>query len=166
MQVAIKSLTGGAVMRVRMLISPFLLFLVLGVLVVLAPMYASAACCGCSKCWMKTYTNPPCSCPGEGGCHVCLTDDSDLIQSETLVGNEMLNIKGIYDSRPSLTLRSTSIDRLITVTDLGQCARNNYTLKFFHSPEDRLKFERDFLKYKASQDNSVVAFQITANGEK
>jgi hypothetical protein len=48
-----------------------LLFVTLGILITLMPISASAGCCGCCNCWMKYYTSPPCSCPGENGCSTC-----------------------------------------------------------------------------------------------
>jgi len=71
-------------MQVRILKLSMSLIVVLAATVLFAPIYASAACCGCGMCWMKYYTYPPCSCPGEGGCGWCSNDDLDSSQFKYL----------------------------------------------------------------------------------
>jgi len=119
------------------------------------------SCCGCSCRALGCY------CPGQGGCawYPCHTDDTPILQAKTLIGNEIIKIHGDYDSRPTPALQSNSMDRIITLNSLGECARSNFIQKFFHTG-DRLKFEPDFLKYHANQDNNVVAFQIPVPEEK
>jgi hypothetical protein len=139
-------------MRLLKLIPLFSLFLMLGGQVMFLPGQAYAWQC-CTSCPCK----PTCLCPGVGGCPYfrCHTDDSPIFQGQTLVLNEMLDIRGNYDSRPSPDRRPNSTGRLITLTSSGQCAGNNFTLKFFNTAVDRLKFDPDFLKYNANQDNNM-----------
>jgi hypothetical protein len=124
---------------------------------------AYAACCGCG--WCKTMMG--CSCPGQNGCawYPCRADDTTILQAKTLMGNEVLDIRGSHDPRPSPTLRSNSTDRIITPTSSGQCARNNFVQKFFQRAEDELKLEPDFLSYNVSQDTSIIAFQVPVHEE-
>lgn len=135
-------------MRLLKIIPLFSLFLVLGSQVMFLPGQAYAICCTMCPC------RPNCTCPGLSGCPYfrCHTDESPTLQGQTVVRNEMLDIRGSYDSRPSPDLRSNSTDRLIMLTKSGQCARSNFTLKFFQNAEDQLKVDTDFLKYNADPD--------------
>ena len=139
-------------MRAFKLMPLFSIVLMLGGQALIPSNYAYAGCCAPCKCFAY------CWCSGVNNCprYQCQTDDFSSLQ------NESLGISGAYASPPSPASRSHSIDRLIAVASSGQCARNNYTLKFFQGAEDRLKFEPDFLKYN---DNNV-AFQIPMNEEK
>jgi hypothetical protein len=148
-------------MCVLKLIPLFSIVLVLGGLA-LPSNYAYAWCCGC-KC-MPTI----CYCMGTGNCPnlKCHTDDSPSLQAQTVINNEKFDILGSYASSPFPTMRSYSIDRLIARASSDQCDKSNFALKFFNTAEDRLKFEPDFLKYNASQDNEILASQISVNEEK
>lgn len=148
-------------MHVLKLIPLFSLFLVLGGQVMFIPdqAYAAKSCCRSCPCTIF------CICPGVGTCpwFYCNTDDSATLQTQTVINYQKLDISGSYASSPSSVLRSYSIDRLIARTSSDQCDKNNLALKFFHRAEDRLKFERDFLKYNASEDNTIVTSQMTLN---
>ena len=129
----------------------------------LLPSYnAYATCCAPCKCYAY------CWCAGINNCpkYQCHTDDSASLQVQAMNSNEGLDVSGSYASSPAPAIKSHSIDRLITVASSGQCARNNYTLKFFQSAEDRLKFEPDFLKYNAGEDNDIVASQVSLAEER
>lgn len=149
-------------MRAFKLMPLFSIILVLGGQPLVSSNYAYAGCC--TPCTCMAY----CWCAGVNNCprYACDTDDSASLQVQALNNNERLDLSGSYASSPAPALRSHSIDRLITVASTGQCAKSNFRMKFFQSAEDRLKFEPDFLKYNASQDNDVLAFQIPANGDK
>lgn len=147
-------------MRVFKLISLCSLILVLGGQGMFLPGQAYAwSCCKTCPCRMG------CTCPGVGTCpwFYCNTDDSSTLQTETVIGNERLDIRGMYDSQLPLDFRSQSIDRLIGLASSGQCAMNNLRLKYFQSAGDRLKFDSDLLKYNASSDNDIVALKILTN---
>ena len=152
-------------MRVFRLVPVFLFSLMLctQVSVVFFPGQAYAwSCCGCN---CRAFG---CYCPGQGGCnwYPCHTDDSTILQAKTVIDNEILDIRGNYDSRPSPAFRSRSIDQLIPRMSSGQCDKNNFALKFFQSAEDRLTFDPDFLKYNVNQDNSIVVSQMPLNEDR
>jgi hypothetical protein len=149
-------------MRAFKLMPLFSIVLVLGGLPLFPSNYAYATCCAPCKCFLW------CWCAGVNGCPrpACHMDDSASLQVQTMTNSENLGISGSYASSPSPAPQSDRIDRLITLAGSGQCAKNNYTMKFLRSAEVRLKFESDFLKYNASEDNNIVAFQIPMNEEK
>jgi len=123
--------------------------------------YAWKPCCDtCDACLSQIN---PCWCPGLAGCpyYYCPPghhpDDSQTMQAQALTNNERLAIAGAYSSRPSTALRSYSIDRLIARVSSGQCDKDDVAQKFFRDAESWLKFEPDFLKYNAGEDNDLVA---------
>ena len=130
-----------------------LLVLLLGshVLFPFGQAYAGHKPC-CTYCGQKY-----CASPGTGNCpwFPCLTDDSATLQAKfaTRAGS---------NSHPSPLLRLTSINRLITLPNSGQCAKNNFILRLFPNEGDRLTFASDFPKYNASHD-ILVAFQMGTN---
>lgn len=162
---ATKKCEGGAVMRLLKLVPLFSFLLMLGGQFTFPPGQAYAGCCLTCPC--MAY----CICPGVGSCRYFYCpphqpDDSTVLQVQRVPGNETLDIRANYNSPTSPALTSTSVDRLITVTSSGQCAKSNFRMKLLQSVEVDLKFEPDFLKYNTSKDNNIVAFQQPMNGEK
>ena len=153
-------------MRVLKLLPLFSLFFVLGGQVMFLPVEIYAGfkrpCCTSCPCVIT------CICPGPNQCpyFTCHSANAPTVQGQTVVSNKMLDLRGSYDSRPSPSFRPISIDRLITPASSGQCARNNFLLKFFQGAEEQLKFDSDFLNYNVGQDNSVVAFLTSIDEEK
>jgi len=123
----------------------------LGGYAILLPGQAIADCCQTCPCTWK------CTCPGVNNCpwFQCLTDDSPTSDAKVLIHGEKLQVTGSYSSSVVPTVRSHSIDRLITRSISSQCDKDNYAVKFFQNAEEGLKFEPDFLNYDASEDNNV-----------
>lgn len=153
-------------MRVLKLLPLFSLFFVLGGQVMFLPgeIYAGfkKPCCTSCPCVIT------CTCPGYNQCPYfwCHTATPPTVHDQTVVNNKMLDLRGSYDSGSSPSFRPISIDRLITPASSGQCARNNFLLKFFQRAEEQLKLNPDFLNYNVEQDNSVVAFLTSIDEEK
>lgn len=148
-------------MRIRMLIAPFLLSLVLGVLVVLTPTFATAACCGCGKCWMKYYTNPPCSCPGYNGCPACLTDDSDLLQLNASTDQDAAHTSSIPVALTLTIPKPDVVERGLDLMSGGKCFRDKVALSLLGNARDGLKFVPVHFDEK-----NTLAFLLEADKEK
>lgn len=138
-------------MRVRTLISPFLISLVLGAVVVLLPipMYAACSgCCGCGRCAMKYYTSPPCCCPGEGGCSTCLSDESDPFAVSGVAHKEAdANPIPVFFPSPISQLDVTA--RVMDLMKGGTCFREKVALSLLGDSVNDLKF--DLLRFDGEQ---------------
>ena len=124
-------------MSVRSLTISFCFSLLLSVVSMLAPMYASATCCGCGKCYMKYYTNPPCYCPGENGCSTCLSDESDSFQISGSAHKDM------DSSTVPVNLASPILQSKVAVRVINSniCFRERVALGLLGNSRDSLKFE-------------------------
>lgn len=148
-------------MRIKMLISPFVLFLILGGLIVLAPIYAAATCCGCGMCWMKNYTYPPCICNGTPPCAACLTDDSDRLQLNAFLDKAMADNSSI-PGIPAPTVMTTDVTE--GVKDLmsgGKCFHEKVAYSLLGNTRDELKFVP--VRFN---ENELLAFKMEADQEK
>ena len=148
-------------MRGWTLVSPFLLSLLLGVTVVLVPMYASAGCCGCKNCWMKYYTNPPCSCPGYNGCPRCLTDDSDPLQFNASSDKGTADTSPISRGLTSTFAKSNVTERVMELMSRGKCFRDRVELSLLGNARDGLK-----LAPVVFDEKNTLAFLIESEKEK
>jgi len=128
-------------MSARSLTIAFCFSLLLIVVSMLAPMYASAQnCCPCGRCWMKLYTNPPCNCPGENGCGTCLSDESDPFQVSGVTHKEMdANAVPVFLASPISKLDATA--RVMDLLKGGMCFRERVALGLLGNSRDSLKFE-------------------------
>lgn len=130
-------------MRVQTLIFPFLLSVALGFLDVLVPIHALATCtnpCGCGRCAMKYFTNPPCQCPGEGGCPTCLTEDSDPMQFNVFPDKSVVDTSVVPEW---LTPTLAKVDATEGVMDLmsgGKCFRQKVAFSLLGNARDDLKY--------------------------
>jgi hypothetical protein len=143
---------------------PFLFVLSLLVdQIVLVPGQAEAKdCCKTCPCtWM-------CTCPGVGICpwFACLTDEPEKFEAWS--SDKELQVAGLYSSSPASSPQPIGIDRLISRTSLGTCARNSdtYIRKFFSAKEDHLKYDATFLRYNTNQDETTEVLQISMNAQR
>ena len=118
-------------MRGLMLLSPFLLPLVLGVLVVLVPVYASADCCGCGYCYMSPRTGCLCNDGSDPACEWC--------PNPYAPDNAVSDIKGAREPLPSPVLKSDLTERLIVLTGGGNRVLETFSVKLLRK-SDGLKF--------------------------
>ena len=143
-------------MRVGTLISSFLISLVLGTGVgalLPIPVFAvCSGCCGCNRCAMKNYTSPPCCCPGEGGCQVCLSDESDPLALSG-VAHKAVEANAIPVFFPSPI---SQLDVTATVMDLikgGTCLREKVARSLLGDSVNDLKFE--LLRFDEDQSSAL-----------
>jgi hypothetical protein len=151
-------------MRFRTLITPFLVSLFLVVVVVLVPIYASAACCGCGNCWMKSYTHPPCVCNGTpgSGCSACITDDdSDLLQFKLSAYNGTTDTSSISRGLTSSFAKSNVTERVMELMSGGKCFRDRVALSLLGNARDGMK-----LAPVVFDEMNTLAFLIEADKEK
>jgi hypothetical protein len=151
-------------MRIRTLVTPFVLTFLLGVLAVLVPPPASAACtnfCGCCNCWMKYYTYPPCSCSGENGCPTC-SCNSDLEQFSAFTVKDMrMKTASFNIGDPTFPFaKSEIIQPGMELRMNRQCFRAKVALSLLESALDGLKLRAVRLGGKSAQDQNLV-FQAT-----
>jgi hypothetical protein len=128
------------------------LLLQLSVQVQFPPDQAYALCC--AKC--GSLTCGLCSCPGVNGCPTCLSDDTNIVHPSTLVD------KATMDIRAARNLDAT--DRVMHLTNVGDCARRSFALRVLGNAGDSLKVEPFSFSVPAIKD-SAEALQITAKAE-
>lgn len=118
-------------MHIRMFMPPLLLSLVLGVMVLLIPIYASADCCGCGYCWMSPYTGCTCNDGSSQSCAWCPYPYAP--------DNPVSDIRGARGPQPSRVMKSNLTEPLIELTKGGNRALGNFSVKLL-GKLDGLKF--------------------------
>lgn len=122
-------------MRVLKLVPVFLLFLLLGGLVLPLPGHAThkKPCCACGTC------NQMCTCRGTNPhCPYCRTGDSDTFQVNASTGRGTLDIRKVgHEPRPFNVMRPDVTARLV---EFRKRVRGHFTLNPLGDVADGLKF--------------------------
>jgi hypothetical protein len=97
---------------------------------------------------MKYYTNPPCQCPGEGGCPVCRSDESDPL-AVSGVAHKQLDATPIPVFFPSPISQLDVTAMVMDVIKGGTCFREKVALSLLGDSVNDLKF--DLLRFDGEQ---------------
>ena len=128
------------------------LFIQFGVQVQLPAGQAYAWCC--ATCGAKTCGL--CYCPGVHGCPYCHSGDTDISQPTALIDNVTVDMRAVRN------LNAT--DRVMHLTKVGDCTRDNFALRVLGNAGESLKIE-SFSFGKENMLDSTVALKLAASAE-
>ena len=128
------------------------LFIQFGVLVQLPAGQAYAWCC-------QTDCTKPCGlcfCAGSHGCPFCHSGDTDIIQPIALIDNVTVDMRAVRN------LDAT--DRIMHLTKVGDCTRNNFALRALGTASENLKIE-SFSFGEENMLDSAIALKLAASAQ-
>jgi hypothetical protein len=101
---------------------------------------------------MKYYTQPPCQCPGEGGCPVCLWGESDPF-ALSVVAHKKVEFNSIPVFVPSRISQFDVTAMMMEVIKGGRCLREKVVLSLLRESVNDPKF--DLLRFDGEQQLSA-----------